>query len=284
MFSLINKSNASLRIASFTSKPETVAPLSNNWRSSTVFCARERFRLFSVQFDVNTRFLCLGILAAFCQAHGQALEAGNTVSIMWGGQPDRQTPGLKPVAVGEWSEPASDNHGNMLRGRITIYRGGLHTSRTDPSQLGWTAAPVYLEMEDLGRTNRFPTQVYLDPRELNYELRDTNGQSVRRSPGRGSGGMPDGFWAQVPPGGILRFRVNTDRVRSAGPGDLPPNAGDLNLEFMVLQPGWFIPAGDTNVYLFSAATSFQPPNPVEGISNAWQGTLVFPPVSLTNSP
>ena len=233
---------------------------------------------------MNARFLCLGVLAVLCQAHGQALNADNTVSIVWGGRPDAQSPDLKPVGVGAWSEPASDNHGNRLRGRVSIYRGGLHTNRTDALQLGWTAAPVYLELENLAGTNKSPTQVYLDPRDFSYELRNANGQLIPANSGRGSGSMPDAFWAQVPAGGTLRFRVNTDRVRSATRNGPPPNAGDLNLEFMVLQPNWFMPAGDTNVYWFSVATSLQPTNPVPARSNAWQGKLVFPPVRLTNPP
>ena len=239
---------------------------------------------------MKARYLFLFLIAAIGQTHGQAADTNLKVTMTWGGQPDSVAPDTlppdaKPVGVGAWSEPVADGHGNKLRGRITVYQGGIFTDLIDPGQLGWTAAPVYLEIQDLAGSNKTPTQIYLDPLRINCELRAPRDQTAIRLPALDSRIPPGGFWLAVPAGGTLRFRADNWQMRtSKSRGGRRPAPGDLYLTFSNQNLNWMIPAEDRNDYFLSVASPLQPTNSVAGLTNAWQGNLVFPPVLLSNKP
>ena len=221
------------------------------------------------------------------QATGRNLtnQAVPTVTITWGGGRAADSLDREPLGVGAWSRPASDGYGHRRRCRMSLYRGTLSTnwSFAYPQQL-LEAAPVYLEIQDLTANNTNATEVYFDVASLHYQLRDSNRRPVPVPGGGGSGSVPKGFWAKVPPGGILRFCANMGMVvssRRQGP-ELHPD--DLNLAFELTQPSWLIHSGDTNAYFLSATATFPSTNSAAAGKNSWQGNLVFPAVRLVNSP
>ena len=57
----------------------------------------------------------------------------------------------------------------------------------------------------------------------------------------------------------------------------------MSLSFFSLQ-GWFLPAGDTNAYFFSATLAKPPTDSTLTNSNAWLAHLDFPAVKLTAKP
>ena len=128
------------------------------------------------------------------------------------------------------------------------------------------------------------TEVYFDIAYLHYQLRDSSRKPVPVPGGGGIGGVPKGFWAKVPPGGILRFYANMGRAAASSRQGPELHPDDLNLGFEQTQPGWFIHAGDTNTYFLSATATFPSTNSAAAGTNSWQGNLVFPAVRLVNSP
>jgi hypothetical protein len=226
-----------------------------------------------------------GGLSSRAQGRDLTNQAVPTVTITWGGERAADSLDREPLGVGAWSRPASDGQGHRLRCRMWLYRGNLYTnwSFSYPQQI-LEAVPVYLEIQDLAANNTDATEVYFDLASLHYQLRDAKRKPVPEPGGGGSGGVPKGFWAKVPPGGILRFYANMGMVVSSsrqGP-ELRPD--DLNLAFELTQPSWFIHAGDTNAYVLSATLAFPSTNSAAAGANAWQGNLVFPAVRLVNSP
>jgi hypothetical protein len=206
------------------------------------------------------------------------------------------TRGTNLVATGPWSEPVSDGHGNNLRARLLAYQGMI-----GPNQRGrnvWSAAPVYLEIQNVTGTNQHPTRIYFDFMEgLIFELRDANGapaDKVRDLRGY-RGGVPPPFWATWPASGLLRLRANAGlalTLPATGLLGLRANGGregpmadkdDLHLTFFALRHGeWVIPAGDTNAWFLSATLLPPPPtNSTPYDSDVWQGLLAVPTVKLS---
>jgi hypothetical protein len=161
----------------------------------------------------------------------------------------------------------------------------------------WSAAPVYLEIQNVTGTNQNPARIYFDFMEgLVFELRDANGapaDKVRDLRGY-RGGVPPPFWATLPARGVLRLRANAGlalTLPATGLLGLRANGGregpmadkdDLHLTFFALRHGnWVIPAGDTNDW-FLFATLFPPPtNSTPYNSYVWQGLLAVPTVKLS---
>jgi hypothetical protein len=239
--------------------------------------------------------------------------ATNQISITWGNQPDN-TPEVKPVGIGAWSEPVEDGHGHRLRGRITVYEGGYYqTNGGHPSYVSLQRAPIYLEIQDMAGANKSPTEVYFEAsREgLLFGLWDAHGEAVQPRRRGYSGHNLRSFWASVPPGGTLRFHVNPDH--SSRFSSIAPATLDLALE-PLFPGGWLIEATDKSAYTLSIATTLQQANPPDtnqpvppvapinpsrmgpqftrrarpndfpmDTNQVWRGKLVFPPVKVQTS-
>jgi hypothetical protein len=215
---------------------------------------------------MNSRFFILCLLAALSQFHCHAADTNVIVTIGPGGfddtrfnQPTGRNTNL--LATGQWIQPASDGHGNKLRGRLVVYESDIYTNES--GQVGWKCPLVSLEIQDLAGSNKPPTRIYLNVNGLRFDLRDANGAPADNlgKPGGGSYFSYPAFWATVPMDGILRLHAAGNIVAtSLGLGARVPKEGDLYLAFHSRQT-WLIPEEDHNLYFLSVTIPPRRPIP-----------------------
>lgn len=251
---------------------------------------------------MNPRCFILSLLVAYYQFHACAADTNLIVEINSrgvAGSMDSASISTNLIATGEWSKSVSDDHGNILRGRLLVCEGAHLTThlRIQPginrviqietnASVGthptnqiiidrWSTASVYLEIQDVTETNQHPTQIYFDVMKgVIFKLCDAQGAAADNlRSGSYRGGLHPPIWATLPVGGPLRLSPNKGIGRGEG------RDGDLRLFFY--DGSWIIPSGDTNAWFLSATLAPPPTNSSPHDSNAWQGTLEFPAVKLS---
>lgn len=173
------------------------------------------------------------------------------------------------VAIGNWSEPVTDEDGYTLRGRLLIY-DAEYISRSKM----WGHARIYLELQQpLTLVWYSPAEVYFDvAHSLHFEMRDgLNKRIIPESPPLGSF-TPNPCWVTVPCDSILRLRADPGWGTASKPNGLS----------ILVQPHdlWNIRPGSANDYFLSATFSPKTNHPSALGYHVWQGTLELPRVKL----
>jgi hypothetical protein len=171
----------------------------------------------------------------------------------------------KLFAVGQWSEPVFG-----LRGRLVLAEGHLL------GQGKTYETVVFLEMENV--TGVHELELRFDPRLLECELVDAEGESVPRTPGGGSGGEPGAFKFILPRDASIRLRTNMygyglDRATGFLIPSRPYKGGP-----------WTIRPDDKRDYFFRGTFTIELPadEPLTTRSGRiWRGALKLPGAKIT---
>jgi hypothetical protein len=173
----------------------------------------------------------------------------------------------EPVAAGDWSMPV-----NGLRGRLLVAYEGA--SNGPPS-----LAMAYLELQNLAALGH-PAEILYSTRgescPLSWDLKDADGEPVRRDivTITGPDSTPD--WLVLPEGATLRLCV----------GWVPAGGTKSNKFSICVCPhkAWSIPKGTDQDYFLSGKFESAPPRGTSDHPSAWQAVLELSAVRISGKP
>jgi hypothetical protein len=182
----------------------------------------------------------------------------------------------KVIASGEWSKPVADRRGLAVRGRLVLCEKLVGEDRREVA--------VYVELQDATESVGASMRLFCDLGRSDFrpeykgglecELRGKDNRPVSLTPFAFSGAVPKSEWVTLPSDGTIRLRASPFGIHRPKARAISPHLGKL----------WVIDDDDPNEYSLSGTFTVEPTKDriPPGDDHVWRGTIVLPPVRITN--